>query len=308
MITILSGNNHFLIQHKFKELKFKFIEKYGESAVESYKAEQLDVQKLQALLLGVSLFAENRLVIIKYLSSDKDLSETFLDISKQIPDTTSVILLEGPLDKRTGFYKTLKKDFSLLEYTELSDFELLKWISDTVHQQGGKIAPKEVKLLLQMVGNDQIRLLNEIQKLVLYNSEITHETIMLLVEKKPEDLVFQLLESSLGGKQSQALTILEELQKSHEDPFAVANMLIWQTYIVAVVDSAGSTPEFEIAKQAKIKPYVVQKTKRLISQLSRQSIKLIIDNVASMDIKLKSNNGSPWSILEQTILELGGNQ
>lgn len=302
MITVITGSNRFLIQQKLADLKASFIKTHGEAGLEIFTAEQLDAQKLQSLLTGVSLFAENRLVIIKNLSQLKELSEQFLTTAKQIPEEISVILVEDSIDKRTAFYKTLKKTYEVIECSELSEGELQKWVTKQVAQEGGKAASSTVRLLIEYVGPDQLRLANEISKLVAYNKDVTENAINELVEKRPEDTIFQLLETSLSGRRDQALAILDGLERAHEDPFAIANMLIWQTHILAVVFSAKTTVAADIAKQTKFNPFVVGKTKQIANRLSEQQFERILESVASLDVTLKTSSADPWRIIEQTIL------
>lgn len=304
MITVLTGTNHFQVKKELEALRQAFISKHGEPGVEVLDGTQLEVEQMKAVLTGASLFASDKFVVIKNISQSKDLSEQFLSIANDIPKEVRVILQEEGIDKRTSFYKTLKKEHEVIEFGEPSEQEVLKWISQKIKDEGGTISNSATQTLLRYIGTDQTQLLNEIQKLVSYNQEVSLETIEELVEKRPEDTVFQLLDATLSGRKEEALKILENLERSHEDPFAVANMLIWQTHILAVVSAAGNRPDSEISKQTKINPYVIQKTKRLTTRLSQKAINTIIESIAELDIKLKTSSVKPWRLLEQTILSL----
>ncbi len=284
------------------KLKKEFIQDFGEAGLEVLQADQLEPEQLTARLTGVSLFAQHKLIIIKNLSVAKDLSDQFLAIAPQVPEEIHVVLVEELIDKRTAFYKALKKHFTVTEYGELAEHELLQWIQQAVQQGGGSINVAEARLLMRHSGGNQTHLQHEIDKLVAYQPQITQETIELLVEKQPEETVFQLLDASLSGRTEQALTILESLERAHEDPFAVANMLIWQAHIVAITHAGRGKQASEIAKDTKLNSYVVQKSQGLASRLSPQKLRQIIKSVADMDIKLKSTTSSPWRLLEQTIL------
>lgn len=305
MITVLSGPNQYGISQKLATIKADFIREFGPAGVEIYSGEQIQIESLASLLSGVTLFASNRLVIIRDLSSNKVVAEQLLSILKSIPSEVHVLLLEGQLDKRTAYYKTLKKEADFYELGELEGEALATWVGGYVKAQGGTIANRTIHVLINYVGSDQLRLVNELDKLIAFNPEITESAITDLVEKRPEDTVFQLLDSALGGKQRQALTILEELESAHEDPFQIANMLIWQTHILAVVSSSNSVPEADLAKATKLNPFVVRKTKGLAARLGKQDITKIINAVAALDIRLKSTATNPWQVIEQTILAFG---
>lgn len=305
MITVLSGVNQYAISVKLAHVKSDFIKENGTAGLENYNGSQLELGSMAALLGGATLFATNRLVVIKDLSLNKPVAEQLIAMLDKIPKEVHVVLVELQLDKRTVFYKTLKKQVEFLEIGELEEPALAKWVSEYVSEGSGKIDSRTVRLLIESVGVSQLRLSNELDKLLAFNPEITADTISRLIEKRPEDTVFQLLDSALSSDRNQhkqAMRILDNLESAHEDPFQVANMLIWQTHILAVVQSAGNRPDSEIAKAAKINPFVVRKTKTLVTRLSRDKINQIINAVADLDTILKSSSVSPWRVLEQTIL------
>lgn len=304
MITVLAGINSQAIREELTSIKKAFTEEYGSQGIETVSAEQLQSEQLSSLLSGATLFALERLVIIRTLSENKMLAEQFLTKLDSISEQTQVVLVEGSLDKRTVFYKTLKKQAELREFAELDEAAAAQWVSEVIKKLSGTISPADMRLLVRYVGTDQARLTSESEKLVAYNPNITKETIELLIEKRPEDTIFQLLEYSLGGRKDQALSVLENLEKAHEDPFQTASMLVWQTNILAIVHSAQQTSDSEIAKSAKINPFVVRKTRNLARNVNSVQIQSILDVVAECDIVLKTGSAKPWRAIERAVILL----
>ena len=304
MIMLLTGSNAHALKQKAAEVKQKFIKDHGSDGIETFAGEQVDPQALNAIITGVSLFALERLVIINDISANKPAVEKLQHLLDTIPESVHLLLIEPAIDKRTAFYKSLKQMADVHEFAELDEASLVAWTQKAVAKGGGKIDRNIAALLVQHVGTNQLQLANEIEKLCAYDLTITKESIELLVEKKPEDTVFQLLEYALGGKANQALEVLSNLERAHEDPFQIANMLVWQANVLAIIHSAGSTPESEVAKSAKLNPYVVRKTKGLIRTMSKQQLNKILDVVATCDIQLKTTATSPWRLIEQVILSV----
>ena len=151
---------------------------------------------------------------------------------------------------------------------------------------------------------DQQRLAGEIEKLINFQPEITAETIENLVERRAQSTVFQLLDYVLSGDKKKSITTLENLEKAFEDPFQIANLLIWQIQTLAVVKSAGNRSDSEISKEAKLNPYVVSKTKGLARKVDSQFLNKMINQVAELDVAIKTSAGKPWRLLEYTILSL----
>lgn len=306
MIFTLTGPNSYALKQKLEELKTSFMKDNINAEIEIRSGEDLVAEDLASLLQGITLFSSSRLIILEGASRNKEITEKFTSMLSLIPDETTVIFVEPQIDKRTTFYKVLKKETEFHEFLELDEFAAAQWVSDMVKKEGGSISSHDAKLLVRFVGKDQQRLYNEIEKLTVYSPSVTKETITELVERSPEDTIFQLLEYALSGKIKQAVAVLGNLERAHEDPFQAANMLIWQTHILAVTASAEGRTDAEIARDHKISPYVIKKTRVLTKQTSRSTLRYIIKSTAELDETLKSSAVDPWRILEATILSFKG--
>lgn len=302
MIYSLTGSNAYLRNKKLAELKNSFAKTHGRENIETKRGEEITAEELPSLLQGATLFSSHRMVVIYDLSVNKELQEQFLKLLEEVSDEIEVILVESQLDKRTVFYKSLKKLTEFHEFEQPQEFELQKWVNEYAKEQGGKIDSASARLLVEFIGIDQQRLAHEVEKLINYQPEITKQTIENLVERRPQSTVFQLLEYALSNQQEKAMKTLENLEKAFEDPFQITNLLIWQIQVLAVVKSAGNKPDSEIAKEAKINPFVVSKTKNLAKKIEKRRLQQIIDAVAELDSALKTTSASPWRSLEAAIL------
>lgn len=304
MVYTLTGSNSFELRAYLSQLKSDFTSKYGEDGIERYSGEQLTPEIIANALGGVSLFSPNRMVVINGLVDAKEVIELLLNQLRSVSDEVTVVLIDSNLDKRTSLYKTLQKETEFKEFTQLGESDLIGWIQSEVSKNSGEITLKAARLLYEYCGPDQMRLSNEIQKLLSYDSKITEDSIELLVEKNPRDTIFELLELAMSGQREKAVDKLMALEGAKEDPFQIASMLVWQTHILAVVQTANVSSEAELAKIHKINPYVISKTKRLTSRISTARLRLIVDAIAKLDLSLKSNSYDPWRALEQTLFSL----
>lgn len=302
MIHVLTGTNSFMIQEKLRTIRADFIQHHGSEGVEVYESGQLTEHELINILSSTSLFSSSRLIVLKRLSENKLVAEKLIDQLNLISNDTILILVEGVIDRRTAYYKELKKLDGFSEFSELDEHALGRWVAERVTAAGGVIEPSTIRALIATTGNDQQRLSHEIQKLVSYQSTITPESVKLLIEPNQEDNVFALLEAALGGRRAQALKLLEDLERSHQDPFQLVNMLIWQVHIMAIVASSAKTSDKEVSSDMKLNPFVVGKTRRLVSGIGKQKLRGIIDATALLDISLKTGSSEPWPLLGQTII------
>ncbi len=304
MTLVLFGANRYLLQQRLAEIRGSFVSEHGSEGIEALSGEQIEPGQLASLLTGATLFATNRLVIITNFSQNKLAAERFAQMVGSIPAEIQVVLVENQLDKRTAFYKALKKHAAIEEFSEPDEATTVRWVQEHVAKEGGTIDSSTARYLANYVDSDQLRLKNELEKLIAYDSNITQQSIELLVEKTLQQTVFQLLGLAFSSQTQQALHLLSEMERAHEDPFQLVNMLIWQTHIIAVVASAEGVPDSQVAKDAKLNPFVVQKTRSLAKQLSRSKIRTIIEVVAAADIQLKTSAVDPWRSLELVIAKI----
>lgn len=304
MIITLAGNNSFTRGKKLADLRNSFAREYGAENIEVVNAEDLELNQLPTLLQGASLFSAHRMVIVKDLSASKEVAEKFSELIGNINEDITVVVIESQPDKRTSLYKTLKSKTEFYEFNEPKEYDLLKWIEECAKEKKGMISSRDAQMLLDYVGIDQQRLAGEIEKLVNFQPNITPDTIEKLVERRAQSTVFQLLDYVITGDKKKSMTTLENLEKAFEDPFQITNLLIWQIQALAVVNSAGNRSDSEIAKETKLNPYVVTKTKGLARRVDAQSLNKIINKVAELDLALKTSAGKPWRLLEYTILSL----
>jgi DNA polymerase III delta subunit len=81
-------------------------------------------------------------------------------------------------------------------------------------------------------------------------------------------------------------------------------MLAWQMDNILIVAFASSRSDKEIASQAKINPYVVQKTRSLTNRIDRSSVKRAVDLICNMDEQIKTTKTSPDDGVKLLLLQL----
>jgi len=303
MIITLSGDNEFAIRNEVRRLRDAFTNKYGAHGIEQVDGEALDPRHLPSLLQGATLFASQRLVIIRGASANKEVWEALGDMADKVPSDTTVIIIEPSPDKRTKTYKTLKTKTDFKELTQPSDGELMQWAQKHAADLGGEIDKAEVVYLLDRAGRDQWRLSEEIAKLVSYDAKISRATIDQLVEPGLDGTVFALLDAALAGESKKVAHMVGQL-KTQEDPYKLFGLLASQVHALAVVAAAGSRGADDIAKQAGMHPFVVRKTQSVAKRIGKNRIAAIASDVAQCDVQLKSTGADPWDLLKMCLLKV----
>ena len=102
----------------------------------------------------------------------------------------------------------------------------------------------DARYLVERVGTNQQLLANEIEKLALYDKDISKESIDLLTEETPQSTIFELLEAAFAGNHRKVQTLYAEQRAMKVEPPQIIALLAWQLHILAIIKTAGDrTPE-----------------------------------------------------------------
>lgn len=300
MIYFLTGTNEFAARQALDKLVAAANRKHGAHAIERIDGEALDIGRLPDLLQGGSLFATERLVILRDASKNKALWEALGDWAERVSDEITLVILEPSPDKRTRTYKQLQKHGKAHDFPELNEHELAKWAVASAQAEGATLDARTAAYLVRQVGTNQWLLSSELQKLIAAGPEINTTQIDRLVEPTPQSSAFELLDAVLQGQQAKAAELLARL-KASEDPYKLYGLLVSQIQTLAVVATAtGKAPE-AIAKEAGIHPFVVKKMQPLARKLHYTQLQKVIAAVALADTQMKSTGVEPWVLLEQCL-------
>ena len=300
MIYLLSGANDFAARQALDELLSATVNKHGVHAVERTDGETLDPARLPELLQGMSLFAAERLVIIRDAGKNKLLWEALGDVIEKVPGEVALVLVEPAPDKRTRTYKQLQKYGQVRDFPELSERELVAWAAAAVKDAGGSIDARTATHLIRRAGTNQWQLWTELQKLVGARQTITIELIDQLVELSPQASAFELLDAVLAGRSNRAVELLDRL-KASEDPYKLFGLLVSQVQSLALVVAAQGRSADMVAKDAGIHPFVVRKLQPLARAVSYKQLQKILAGVSLADTQMKSTGADPWVLLEQCL-------
>lgn len=296
MITLLTGDNTFSIRDALDVRSNAAREKLGADAITVVDANDLDLADLPQLLLGASLFASERLIIIRDAAANKIIWEKLAEILPEVADTTSVILLAPTADKRTKTYKWLQKNAEVHESRDMSEPELIQWLKTEANHAGIDIKPDVARYLIDFVGTDQWRLRQDLEKLVLSGETPSVELIRELIEPNPQASAFQLLDAVMAGRSAQVEQYLKIIQGS-EDPYRFFGLLSNQIYALLVCAAAGNRDATIIARDSGVHPFVIRKLQPIARKLSAKQRQTIINTIADLDRQLKSTGHEPWTLI-----------
>jgi DNA polymerase III delta subunit len=296
MITVLTGENSFEIHEALQTIIDEF-----DGQAERIDGSTLELKTLPDLLMGSTLFAAKRLVIIKDLSQNKVVWEKLPEWLPRLSDDIHLVLVDSRPDKRTSAYKELKKLAEMKEFTSWTDRDrgaAENWVVARAKSEGLALDKKLAHQLVERVGVDQWQLASAIEKLSLLDG-VNSETIEATIDASPSENVFALFETALEGQTKRLHEIIRTLELT-EDPYQTFALLSSQAFqlLAVATANAGDNPSKDFA----IHPYVASKLARHAKKLGVSGAGRIVKLFAQTDADLKLSKGEPWLLVERTLI------
>lgn len=159
------------------------------------------------------MFADKQVVLLKEAQQMKDIDKLEGYVENPLPSTIFVVSYkEKTLDKRTKLYKAVKKDGEILSSEKIRDYKMVEWVKDYVSQQEFEMTPKAIALLVEFVGNDLSRVVNELEKVTVNlgtRKSITEDDIEKYVGISKEYNAFELQNALAIKDLAKAIKIIQ---------------------------------------------------------------------------------------------------
>lgn len=171
-------------------------------------------------------------VIISATGKNENISEEdekpLIDYLNRPSETSVVIFVADEFDKRRRISKLLIEKSVAIEFAELKDSELIKWVKTKLDQLNSKGEEKAIRYLVSLVGSNVRRLSNEIEKLcsaALPESLITYELVESLVANSREITNFALTDNLMDKNRSMTLKVLKKLLDDGAEPLMLLGLI-----------------------------------------------------------------------------------
>ncbi len=294
MISLVIGENSFENERALGRLIADFA-----GRPEKIDGETLELKQLPDLLMGMSLFATKRLVVIKNMSANKSLWNVFEEWIPRISEDIHLVLVDAKPDKRTKTYKELQKAAKVYEsklWGERDTFQAEQWVTEESKQFKNPLDKKSAHALVVWVGVDQWALWQALQKLTVLEA-VTPEVIESIVEPNETENAFQLFEAALKGDGAKIARVLEVLEKT-EDPYRLFGLLSGQAFQLMALGVATV-----VASDLGAHPFAISKLSAAAKRLGKSGAKEVLSHFAEADTDMKTSAAEPWLLIERALLK-----
>ncbi len=301
MTTIFTGDNAYEVKKHTDSLIQKFVQEHGTLAIERIDGDETNLRSLSDAIQSMPFLATSKLVVV-FNISDKDLLSSLAEMD--VPDSTQLVIIIPKVDKRASYYKKLSKLPGFKSFEVSSVQNLPAWVNQTVKDRGGTITSSDARYLVDRVGVNQLFISNEIDKLLSYDHSITRTSIDLLCDPLPQTSVFQLLDAAFSEDRKSMEKIYNDQRAQKVEPHAILGMIAWQLHVFSLVKAAGNRSTDQVAKEARLNPFVVRKSSTIAGRLSIQKLESFVAEARRVDTQLKTTSIDADQAVQNLLLKL----
>jgi DNA polymerase-3 subunit delta len=327
----------------FAELKAgKVRQAYLFSGVEDYvKREALD--KLRKMLLPAGLEALNesvlegvnavgiieaaetlpmmcdrRLVVVRDWAplmsgaakdEDSEAQQMQAWLERPCESCTLVFYMRGECDMRKKSVKTMAKQDILVDFPQLSEPEIRKWIASRLKPMGKKMSVSAMQQLIFTAGKELTRLDGEISKLAAFSgdrSEIDENDVEQIVSPSLEFGAFDMLNHLFDGDTAGAYRTLEMMLERGANRIgilaSVTRQLRGMTFMRIAAEGGKSADD--AGKALALNPYAAKIMAQKSRRFESKALEALYDAAIDADYAIKSGRARDSAALDMLFIKI----
>lgn len=296
------GENGYALRAQVRQMVSAYVKKTGSDlGLERIDGSAMGAQELRTHLEAAPFLATSRLVIVNQVGANKSVGPHLAKIIKNVPPTTVAVFTEGTPDQRTAAFKAMNEADKVVKFDPITGGKLRAWVTSEVTSLGGSIDSQAVSRLIELGGEDQWRLSNEISKLVNYDKTVTPENIDKLVVPSPERSIFELVDAMTAGKGTVAINVYRALLTQKQTAMYVLSMVQWQLRTLVIAKAARGKKTSEVAKAFGTSEYALQKAIEKSARMPEERIHEAFAAAADCEFDIKTGRVKPELAVELLI-------
>ena len=294
MIKLLFGEDTFRSKNKLREEVEEYKKAHQEEvSVNDIEASEVDYLDFKDQFRQASMFAERKLVILRFIFEEEEFKEKFEEDAEQWNDSEDLIILfSEEVKKSDSLFKFIKKNAEWEQFEPLEGKELKEWVTNRLEDNNAKINKNALSTLIDYVGGDLWRMANEIEKLVNYQKEgtISKKDVKLLVKPDLEADIFNTIDALAFKNNQKSLNLIQKQLDQGDSPLYILSMINYQLRnLLTVKQLQQQGKRFQqIKKETDLKSFVIKKTLKQCRNFSLEEIKKIYHHLLEVDLNIKT--------------------
>ena len=298
-VYLFFGEESYLLEQYKKELTAALIAEGDTMNLNIHREGKISAGQLKDEAMSMPFFADYRLILAENTGlfapgADEEQVERMVSFLPEIPPTTVLLFTELQTDKRSRMYKAVNKNGLAVEFKHPDPDTLRKWILGRFRRENVSITGTALERLLELTGDDMVRISSETEKLAAYAGEgggIKIRDVECLVSARLEDRVFEMIEAVTCRERGKALSLYDDLLRLKVRAERILALISRQFNLLMIAKNMmelnRGLPQMQEALGLKF-PGLVKKYTDQAGGLSVQEIRQAVEDSARTEEEIKT--------------------
>lgn len=274
-----------------------------------FYGKKTDLKEVIALCDTMPFLSERRVVVLENTGLFSAACEELAAYIPNIPDTSVMIFCEEKIDARLKQTKEAKAKGSVVEFTDLSEADLRKWIMQRLSKEHRQITSNALDMFVERCGSDLWQVSGELEKVISYTfgkDGIRKEDVDAVCPPPAEDKIFYMISSIFDNDTETALRYYRDLLVLRTEPVSILSLIREQFRLIyhAGLMSNDNVSLKEMAEAMKLRDTRVKMALPVARKSSKIRLTEGIELCADTEWRIKSGLMDARVGVETLIIEL----
>jgi DNA polymerase III subunit delta len=299
MVYLIHGSQKPLVDKQVKDIIKKALPDLNECAVNSYDLELTPLANVLDDVMTIPFNSDKKVIIARnafFFVGKKDVKiennyQELIDYIENQNDFSELILVVyEKIDSKNEIFKLLKKKESVIEVSDIKKDDWPRVVKKLFDNRNITITNDALNLFISKGGTDLTNIINEIDKLATYSSNLTAGDVKALVTSPLEDNIFNLTNALVDKEYAKALKVFKDLKIQSHEPIALLPIIANQMRFMYQVHylNKQKLSEKQIVDELGAHPYRVSITLNKVRKIDEKVLLGVNNQLAELDKDIKS--------------------
>jgi DNA polymerase-3 subunit delta len=310
-IYLIYGDEHYLVQQTKQLLCPAIVDPDDSINFSRFEGKEADVPSIASIAETMPFFQDRRLILLEDTGFLKKASEDYLEVLKNLPDTTVIVMVEQEVDKRNKVYKYIKDHGYICECTAPDEKQLMTWCAGLLSRRGKKIRQNDLSYLLSLTSSDMNQLKNELSKLADYVGDreiIDRSDIDEIITVEITNHIFEMITAMASKNQKKAMALYDQLLALKEPPMRILFLIARQFQLMAQMKDMKELRKSskEMGSAGGLSPFIAEKYAKQAESFSRKQLLANLEECALAEEMAKTGQWIDRVAVELLIIKFSG--
>lgn len=301
MMYLIFGEQELLVNKMIDKLAKSELDEIDDFNLVTFDGEKTPLHEIVNDASTLPFMTTKKVVVVKnayFLTTENpklDFEQSFSELEEYLKyenNETTIIFsaICTKLDDKKPIVKKIKEKAKIYAVDSVNKKDLPRVVRQMFEKQNLTISNDALNEFLSRCGEDMYLINNEIEKLSCYKKDIDIKDIEILVPKKIEDNVFEMIDSIFNKKIDKVFSIYNDLKASNNEPLTLISIIASQIrflYQVMILKDKGYS-ENNIANELSCNSYRAKFALQKVYKLNKMDLTDMLEELSSLDIKIKS--------------------